>query len=295
MKTDPMMKILSFNIRNSYGDANTPNDWKNRREACLDVVREGDFDFAGLQEVVWRSDDPDYDQAGPFRDQLPDYGFLGRPRDTDPANGEGVVILYRRDRWELDPVQHGTVWLSETPDVPGSHSWDTFCTRTLEWGRFHEWKNGCRTGRTFVFVSTHLDHILEHTQLLQSMVLARFLAPFLAAGEAVAVTGDFNAYEISWPVHHLLGRTIHIGDTAVPPIVALRDAQREFAPDARDGRTYHAWCKNWTIDRRIDYILFSGPLAVDSVTVDRRASAPDGRYPSDHYPVEATLRWEDRA
>lgn len=289
------MNILSFNIRCSYGDGGTPNIWKNRREACLDVVREGDYDFVGLQEVVWNPDDPDGDQAGPFRDRLPEYGFLGRSRNADPASGEGVVILYRRDRWEPDPAQRGTVWLSETPDIPGSASWDTFCPRTLEWGRFHELRDGRRTGRSLVFANTHLDYVLEHTQLQQAGVVARLLAPFVAAGDAVALTGDFNAYEVSWPVHHLLGRAIHLGDAALPPVVTLRDAMREAAPDAPDGRTYHNWCNGWTLDRRIDYIFFAGPLAAAGYAVDRRPSAPDGHYPSDHYPIRASFRWEERA
>ncbi len=57
-----------------------------------------------------------------------------------------------------------------------------------------------------------------------------------------------------------------------------------------DGGTPNIW-KN----RRIDYIFFAGPLSATGYAVDRRPSAPDGRYPSDHYPIRASFRWEDRA
>ena len=288
-----MLSILTFNIRLGLCERGTPDAWIHRADTCVDIVRRGGYDFVGLQEVIWNPDEPETDQAHNFRDGLPEYGFLGRARDPDPAKGEGVAVLYRRDRWEPDPAEQGVFWLSETPDVPASRSWDTLCPRTFVWALFHELgPDGRRTGRTATFCNAHLDHIFEHTQLAQAQLVSRFLDGRRARGENVVLVGDFNAYEKSWPVRHLLGDEVLLGDVALPPpAFPLRDAWREANPDAPDGRTWHNWGQK-TNDWRIDYILFGGALDPVSATVDRERSAPGGRYPSDHYPVSAILRQE---
>ena len=282
----PRLRILTFNLRTGVCERGTPDAWKCRRESCVGLMAAGGFDFIGAQEVQWRPDEPDCDQAGDLaRGLAPAYGMLGRSREDRPDLGEGAPAFYRRDRWEPDPDAQGTLWLSETPDVPNSRSWDSQCPRAMTWARFHELADGARTGRTVLFANTHFDYVYEHTILLQAALCDRMLAERARPGEPVFLTGDFNMYEPSWPVRHLLGQTVLPGGIAPAPL-PLRDAWREVHPGEPDARTYHHWGQ-WTPDNRIDYVLFAGEgVRAVASEIDRSRRA-DGGFPSDHYPVTA--------
>lgn len=290
-----IIRIQTFNLRTGTCERGTPDAWKERRGDCIALMLAGSYDFIGAQEVQWRPEDPDCDQAGDLaRGLAPAYGMLGRSREKSPDVGEGAPIFYRRDRWEPDAEAQGTTWLSETPDVPDSRSWDSQCPRAMTWARFHELAGGARTGRTVLFANTHFDHIFEHTMLLQAATADRFLAARTKPGEPVFLTGDFNAYERSWPIQHLVGAPL-AGLAAFPaPPMPMRDAWREVHPDARDARTYHGWCVGWTNDNRIDYILYAGDGVRPVASEIDRTKRPNDRYPSDHYPVTASFELRPR-
>lgn len=287
MKQNPSstIRILTFNLRTGTCERGTPDAWKERRGDCIALMAAGGFDFIGAQEVQWRPEDPDCDQAGDLARGLGGYGMLGRSREAKPDLGEGAPVFYRLDRWEPDPSAQGTVWLSETPDVPDSRSWDSQCTRAMTWARFREISGGAPTGRTVLFANTHFDHIFEHTMLLQAAVADRFLSERANPGEPVFLTGDFNAYERSWPLMHLLGSPVpYLSGLPAAPL-PLRDAWREVHPGEPDARTFHAWGK-WTNDNRIDYVMYAGGVRPVSAEIDR-SRRPNDRFPSDHYPVRA--------
>ena len=213
------------------------------------------------------------------------WGRIGIGRLPDDK-GESMTIYYRKARFEC--LATGTFWLSETPETPDSRSWDSQCPRAMTWARFHERADGARTGRTVLFANTHFDYLYEHTMLLQAAAADRFLAARAKPGEALFLTGDFNAYERSWPLLHLTGEPIPC--LAIPPApLPLRDAWREIHPGERDARTFHAWGVVWTNDNRIDYVLYAGDgVRPVSAEIDR-TRRPDGGYPSDHYPVRAAF------
>ena len=64
-------------------------------------------------------------------------------------------MFYRKDRF--DAVKSGTFWLSETPDAPGSKSWNAVCPRICTWVQLAD----KATGRTFCFANAHTDHKSE--------------------------------------------------------------------------------------------------------------------------------------
>ena len=280
------LRILTFNLRTGTCERGTPDAWKERRADCIALMLAGGYDFIGAQEVQWRPEEPDCDQAGDLARGLPAYGMFGTSRDPDPANGEGGPIFYRRDRWELDENDNGHLWLSDTPTVRASRLEDATHSRVLVWGRFHELEGGKRTGRTILFSNTHLDYLFEHTILLQATICNRLLAERARPGEPIILTGDFNSYERSWPIRQMLGETLPTAPAIPPAPLPLRDAWREVHSDERDARTFHGWGRP-TEDRRIDYILFNGDLRVLDAQIDR--TQRDGVFPSDHYPLSATF------
>ena len=138
------LKVMTFNIR--YGTAGDGvNAWPERRHAVIEAIRRQDPDLLGVQEAL--AFQVDY-----LVSDLPQLGWFGVGRRDGKRKGEFSAVFYRRSRFE--PVEHGTWWLSETPEVPGSVSWDSALSRTATWAVLRE----TRTGRKIVFVTTHFDH-----------------------------------------------------------------------------------------------------------------------------------------
>ncbi len=258
---DARLTIMTFNIRLGTVD-DGPNHWKLRREMVFDVFREHRPDIAGMQEVVKF-------QLDEILAARPEYAALGSAREDGKTRGEYSPILYRKDR--LRPLEQGTFWLSETPEVPGSKSWDTACTRVCTWARFRE----IRTGRTFYHFNTHLDHVSQQAREKGiGLILQRIeKRPYR---DSVFLTGDFNAGE---------------DNPAIRKVTAakLRDTFRVLHADAKETGTFNGW-KGKTDGHKIDYIFV--PDGIKVLTAEILHDNRDGRYPSDHYPVIATIAWE---
>ena len=258
------IRVATFNIRYA-NDADGANAWSRRRALVLGILRDGDF--WGLQEAL-------PSQVREVAEGLPEYRVLARSREKDPAEGEACPILYRADRWELDAADHGTFWLSETPDEAGSRSWDSSLPRICTYGRFVA-KSGARA--IYVF-NAHLDHQGATARLESARLVARRIAARRHAGDPVVLLGDFNCGPVSAPLQALVG-----GDAPL-----LRDAWRMTNPDAAEQPTFNGWAEACA-GERIDHILFAGALDVESAAID--AARRGGRWPSDHAFVRAEFVW----
>ncbi|KAL1593943.1 hypothetical protein SLS60_010677 [Paraconiothyrium brasiliense] len=72
-------------------------------------------------------------------------------RDDGKKAGEYSPIIFRKTVWEIDTWK--TVWLSETPDKPGSKGWDAASVRIVTVGTFvHQ-----SSRQKVVGMCTHLD------------------------------------------------------------------------------------------------------------------------------------------
>ena len=158
-------RVLSFNIRYGLAD-DGDNSWPQRRELVFEAIRAGSYDFIGLQEALPF-------QIEEIQERLPGYGLLSRTREADPNEGEACAIFYRSSRWRLDPEQHGTFWLSATPEEPGSKSWDSSLPRIATWGAFIS----RQTDQQIYVYNTHFDHRgsaarLESAKLIRAHIAA---------------------------------------------------------------------------------------------------------------------------
>lgn len=259
-----MLKVMSFNLR--YGLANDgENRWERRREFALARIQAFGPDLLGLQEC---RDDA---QAVFVRANLPDYQFLAIHRGgDDDTTLEMAPALIRHGSGRL--VQHGYFWLSETPAVAGSKSWDSVFARTVTWAQVIH----TPTGRPLTFVNTHFDYqpgaIAGAAQVLLNWLrTSRPEAP-------VIVTGDFNADKHS-AAYQLLTED-----------AGLADAYRLAHPGDAADATFHGFGQSPTL-LPIDWILISDHFRVVDAAVDR--SRAGNLFPSDHYPITAVLEWKD--
>lgn len=264
-----VLKVMSFNIR--YGAANDgENSWPHRKHLVSETIRTFDPDLLGLQEVLEF-------QADFLREELPGYGFHGVGREDGKRKGEFVPLMYRKDRFYL--VDAGHFWLSEEPEVPGSKSWDSSLPRMLSWVALEDRENGYRQ---FVFANVHFDHRGKEARL-QSARLIRERAAEVPDGMPIVLTGDFNATEDQPPYAALTG---DVG-AGTPFLDTFRVIHPERSP-------FEATSTGWQPKqqgRRIDWILIKPPFQALNATINRTIDG--NRLPSDHYPVEAVIRFAD--
>jgi len=255
--------VMSFNIR--YGTANDgENRWPLRRDFLMDVVRQDNADVVGLQEAL-------HGQIVEMTTALPAYGVIGVGRDDGKTRGEYAAILYRRDRFHV--AESGTFWFSDTPSVVASTSWGNTITRICTWARLID-----RQGGAFWVFNVHLDHQSQPSRERSTTLLAERIRARTNPAEPVIVTGDFNVGETNAALPALVG-----GSTPL-----LVDTFRHLHPDTKEVGTFTGFDAARTTGDKIDYVLVTPGVEVLKAAIVR--TAKDGRLPSDHFPVTATLR-----
>lgn len=252
------IKVMSYNIRLSSGtiEADSIYHWQHRKQASLNLMHEENPTVFGLQEAC--PDQMDY-----MVENLPEYGYIGVGRDDGKRKGEFMSIFYKKE--EVEFIDGGTFWLSETPDQV-SKGWDAACFRTCTWALLKK-KD---TGKKFVYMNTHLDHMGKVARE-ESIKLIVERAEKLTGGKLpVFITADFNS-----PTSNAIFK---------PMQEAMLDARVE-APVTDDRGTLNCWGTT-PPGVVIDHVFFRGAEAQKfEVLRDKDYGAP---YVSDHYPVMLT-------
>ena len=262
------VKAMSFNIRLGIAK-DGDNAWKHRRDLVFDVVAKRIPDFVGLQEA-WEF------QIEEIREAVPHYGIVGRTRQAELKVGEWCGILYRTDRFEV--VESGTLWLSETPEKVASTSWGNTIPRIVTWGLFRVKEGaGPDAGHMIYIYNTHFDHRSQPSREASAKMISKLVSPHLGK-HPVVVLGDLNAGEKNDAIKTL---------KATPLVDSYRVVQPE--PEIPVG-TFNHW-RGEKSGSKIDYVLVDDSATVHSAEIICDHS-PDGRYPSDHFPVWAVLEWK---
>lgn len=263
------IRVMSFNIR--YGTARDgENHWSKRKEFVVETILANAPDVLGTQENLPF-------QADYLAENLPGYGRYGKGRQED-GSGERCEIYWKTNRFAL--VESGTFMLSEFPDVHGTKSWDSSLPRIASWVRLKgvphaEEEEDAPPPRAFLFINTHFDHRGKVARE-KSAQLVRNQAEALGVGVPIVLTGDMN-FGPDAPGYRTL---------AAKPWL---DTYRVMHPDPKLGEGTFSGFRGRTDKKRIDYV-FSRGVEVTAAAIDRRER--DGRNPSDHFPVTATLRWQ---
>jgi len=256
------LKVMSFNVR-TPADTDPGKRWEDRRDAMVTLIREQKPEVIGTQELVQK-------QGEYLVAHLPGYTLFGRDR-RGGSGDEHMGVLY--DKTRLKVIESGDFWLSDTPDVPGSITWGNLFPRMVTWALFQRQADGQR----FYLFNTHLPYRDEDEPrrvLGAKLIVSRLAA--LPKDIPVVVTGDFNSEPGS--------------DTYTAFTAALGDARKLAGKVDGPRLTFHDFTGKPTVE--LDWILVRG-FSVDSFsTLDQK---PGGVLPSDHYPVQAELRFPVRA
>ena len=262
------LRIVSFNIRCTNPNDGT-NSWDLRREVFFDEVKRLAPSIIGFQEV---RPDQYQDIVGRLRRH---FDFVGVAREDGKNAGERALVAYDKRRFKK--IETGDFWFSETPEVPGSKSWDTAITRVCTWVRLHDHA----TGREFLFVNTHFDHKGVVARENSSRLLVKRL-PELAKGSPIILAGDFNMHEDSAAYTLLLNRK----EGTRPWLI---DSYRQLNPKRSPEEASFNGFKALTKGSRIDFIFHTPELKPLSATIER--VLPKGRHASDHYAITAVLEF----
>jgi len=249
------LKVVSFNIRYDT-EKDTENNWENRKHLLLEVLKLLKPDIIGMQEAL-------YNQLSYINDNLPNYDYIGVGREDGKTKGEFTPIFYRNAIFTK--IKEGHFWLSETPEIPGSKSWDSTLPRVVSWVKLRI-KDSDTKHREIYFVNTHLEHRSEKARNESAKLLSSFIRK-LEEEAPVILTGDFNTGPTS-PTYRLLTETL-LKDTFIG-----------------NNGTSHGFT-GIPNSSRIDWILVSKQfkkLSFEIVKFNR-----NNKYPSDHFPVVAVL------
>jgi endonuclease/exonuclease/phosphatase family metal-dependent hydrolase len=226
------------------------------------------------------------------RRELRIYDEVGVGRDDGHQAGEYAAILYDRNRLEL--LNEGHFWLSGSPELPGSMTWGNRYPRIVTWARLRD----RATRSVFLAVNTHWDHESQEAREKGAHLMVNRLMPLGDVGDPLLIVGDLNCSRDN--------RAFQIleGSSAAEPENRpwWTDTFEVMFPRGIAGSgTFHAF----TGDRggaKIDFVLvwpLKGRAPAYMPTSARREwrvlqagivhTNENGRYPSDHFPVTATL------
>lgn len=257
------LRVLCYNLRYITSGDKGERAWTARRDQAADLIKSDSADIVGIQEGLPQMMDD-------LSDRLTGYATIGVGREDGIAQGEHAAILVKADRFRIQ--DSGTFWLSDTPEICNSCTWGNTVTRICTWAKLYDRE----TKRTFLFFNTHLDHASpEARQKGTELILSR-IAQRKGQGPVI-LTGDFNAATDD-PLH------------AAIKSAGFADVWRVANPDApeEEAGTFHEFT-GVTNRARIDFIYASPDLKIVDSSIIR--SSRNGNYPSDHFPVRATLEW----
>lgn len=269
------LTLASFNLRyENQADAGA-RAWSSRLVPVVRLVRHMDPDVMGVQEAL-------HGQAADLWASLPDYRFFGVGRDDGCRNGEYSGIYYRRARFEPDPADCGTFWLSDHPEQPGSRTWGNRIPRVAAWLRLIDRP----TGRGFYVFNTHWDHLHQGSRERAALLIAARIDGRRQPTEPVVLLGDFNATEQNPAVAWFRGVPVTLAGRNHRWTHGLLDAYQSLHPAEPNRRTLHFWSAATTGTLKVDHIFVSTGAKIRTAAIHRDRDP----LPSDHFPVSAAVR-----
>lgn len=256
--------MFSFTVISSNIRFDNPTDgahsWQGRRHILADALNSYRPDVIGTQEG-WEP------QLRDFNELLDDLEIVDSNRQWI-SDRMYPSIFYRPERFEL--INSGDIWLSQTPYVAASKSFGSAFPRLCTWAILKAKENG----KNYFFVNAHLDHLETQTRQEQIKVLINEIAKF-RGDYPMVLTGDFNESPFEGVRKEIDKSNLKLTD----PWFTLGHEECE---------SHHSFKGQREDGSRIDWILHSTET-FDCVDIHLHKEKSSEVYPSDHFPVVATL------
>ncbi|MBM7619873.1 endonuclease/exonuclease/phosphatase family metal-dependent hydrolase [Bacillus tianshenii] len=253
-------KVMTFNLR---VDVRTdPFVWEDRKNWIAQTIEKHQPDCIGTQEanipmLAW------------LEDMLQEsYEVYGVNRTTSTEVGEFSAIFVKRSTFTIG--EKGSFMLSETPEVIGSMGWDAHCARICSWVELIPQEGSTPVLR---FFNTHLDHMGQRARVEGlKLILDVIKEKECENPMPVLLTGDFNDAPDS---------------ETLKAVASMKSCYGGLSgEELQNSLTFHAY-HGGTTGTPIDYIFADIGAELSSTIIIR--DSIDGGFPSDHYPVMATV------
>src|SRR5688572_3038705 len=258
------LNVMTFNIRLNI-KSDSLNAWPYRKDNAASQIKFHKVHVLGVQEAL-------HDQMMDLSQSLSQYKYVGVGRDDGKTKGEYSAIFYDSTRLRL--LGSSTFWLSLTPEIAGSKSWDAAITRIVTWAKFKD-----ATSKTIFFVfNTHFDHIGKEARR-ESAKLIRQRVKEIAGRSPAIIMGDYNSKPSDDPIKILTDSTAkdRFIDTKAVSLTP------HYGPQG----TFNAFTSKETDNEPIDFIFLKGKWKVlQHATLSQTWG---GRFSSDHFPVFTKL------
>ncbi|MCQ6557356.1 endonuclease/exonuclease/phosphatase family protein [Paenibacillus mendelii] len=256
------MSVMTLNLR-IHVPSDGDNAWPHRVHAVADLIQESNPVILGTQEGS-------YGMLNDLDGLLPAYSRIGEGRlglESGQSQSDELCAIYYKHA-ELTVIRHGQFWLSETPEVPGSKSWDSSLPRICTWICF-ELKQ--RPGTRFYTFNTHFDHMGQQAREESAkLIIARIRQLREEEHLPAMLMGDLNAHPDNDAIKLLREQ--------------LSDAYSILSEPV--GRTFHNF-EGGVEGQPIDYIFATSDVKLTDTLVDRKLR--NGKYPSDHYSIAVSV------
>ena len=250
------LKLVSTNIR-FENPQDGPNDWPNRKDSLAELINHFCPDIIGSQEGREA-------QLRDFEKILDGLNLVEQHRQwIDKRMYPCLYINHQR----FQIIKSGDIWLSETPDIAGSCSFESSFPRLCTWGHLKD-KN---SAHELIVANVHLDHVLDHTRERQAEVMAYQLNKINEKKGPLLLMGDFNAAPDS-----------EVRDILTNGPLRLYDPWEKLGHEEES--SYHKFKGYLPEGKRIDWFLLSDHFEPHQILLDK--SSKNEIYPSDHFPVK---------
>ena len=269
------LDLMTLNLRYENKQESGKRAWKNRVVGIVGMLQREKVEILGIQEGQ-------HGQVADLWASMPGFGFEGVGRDDGEKKGEYAGIFYRKDRFEPDTKHRGTIWLSDTPNKPGSKTWGNTFPRIATWVRLLDRSSG----QSFWVVNIHLDHINQPSREKGVQLMIHQLAEMNRDSEPVVWMGDFNAGEWNPAVRYLADGLPASGSSKAIP--GLLETFNQLHPKDKERGTLHFWMSDPNRQWKVDHIFVSKQAKVLEAKVVKSGEP----YLSDHFPVKARVVFE---
>lgn len=284
------LSVMSFNIDGRQSVRGEQHQWASRVQSVLGTLKTYRTDVIVCQEAQ----SGNLDELQPVLSEYELYRGLATV-EREPSSFATYNPIVWRSR-KLERLEAGAFYLSKTPGG-WSKDWDSMSVRGATWVLLQS----PATGREFVVVNTHLDHVGRQARRESSKLIIDYVDRLCQQrGCPVILMGDFNSRAWAPPNECPTDYTAPVIPEALPPggeVHAIymergfKDSYREAGFDDKlDMNTYHDYYgpRFPPAALRIDWILYRTrgcDLTLRGYRTIR--DEQEGRFPSDHYPITA--------
>lgn len=254
------LKIMSSNIR-----FDNPHDgeraWPHRKELLYHSILDFSPAILGTQE----GREP---QLRELEEGIEKYTLIDQHRDWMEERMYPCLFI---DEDQIDILNSGDIWLSETPEIAGSKSFESAFPRLCTWARciYKDSK------KEMLAANVHLDHVKDITRFEQIRVLSETIRKVMKQGDSLILMGDFNESPEGQVRAHLVESFPELYD----PWIFL---------NKKEESSHHTFKQPITEGARIDWILAHKSLEAFDIFLDKYEK--NGLYPSDHFPVKGIFK-----